>query len=36
VLFVGVDWAERHHDVCLLDDRGAVLASAASLTGWAA
>lgn len=26
VLFVGVDWAERHHDVCLLDDRGAVLA----------
>jgi transposase len=26
VLFVGVDWAERHHDVCLLDPHGAVLA----------
>jgi transposase len=26
VLFVGVDWAERHHDICLLDDHGAVLA----------
>jgi transposase len=26
VLFVGVDWAERHHDVCLLDEQGAVLA----------
>jgi transposase len=26
MLFVGVDWAERHHDVCLLDDHGAVLA----------
>ena len=26
MLFVGVDWAERHHDVWLLDDHGAVLA----------
>jgi transposase len=26
MLLVGVDWAERHHDVCLLDDQGAVLA----------
>jgi transposase len=26
MLLVGVDWAERHHDVCLLDDHGAVLA----------
>jgi transposase len=26
VLFVGVDWAERHHDLCLLDQQGAVLA----------
>jgi transposase len=26
MLFVGVDWAERHHDVCLLDEQGAVLA----------
>jgi hypothetical protein len=26
VLFVGVDWAERHNDLCLLDEQGAVLA----------
>jgi transposase len=26
MLFVGVDWAERHHDLCLLDEQGAVLA----------
>jgi transposase len=26
MLFVGVDWGEHHHDVCLLDDHGAVLA----------
>ena len=26
VLFVGVDWAERHHDVCPVDEQGAVLA----------
>jgi transposase len=26
MLLVGVDWAERHHDVCLLDEQGAVLA----------
>jgi transposase len=25
VLFVGVDWGERHHDVCLLDQDGSVL-----------
>jgi transposase len=28
VLFVGIDWAERHHDVCLLDPDGQVLARA--------
>jgi transposase len=26
VIFVGVDWAEAHHDVCVLDEAGAVLA----------
>jgi transposase len=27
MLFVGVDWGERHHDVCLLDQDGSVLAA---------
>jgi len=26
VIFVGIDWAERHHDVCVLDEAGTVLA----------
>ena len=26
VLFVGVDWAEDHHDVCVMDQAGEVLA----------
>ena len=25
MVFVGVDWAEAHHDVCVLDERGTVL-----------
>jgi len=25
LIFVGVDWAEAHHDVCVLDDAGVVL-----------
>jgi hypothetical protein len=25
MLFVGVDWAEAHHDVCVLDGEGRVL-----------
>jgi transposase len=25
MVFVGVDWAESHHDVCLLDEQGKVL-----------
>lgn len=25
MVFVGVDWAEAHHDVCLLDEQGKVL-----------
>ena len=27
MLFVGVDWGERHHDLCLLDEAGQVLAT---------
>ena len=26
MIFVGIDWAEAHHDVCVLDEDGAVLA----------
>jgi transposase len=26
MVLVGVDWAERHHDVCVLDEQGVVLA----------
>jgi hypothetical protein len=26
VLFVGIDWAEGHHDVCVLDVEGQVIA----------
>jgi transposase len=25
MVFVGIDWAEAHHDVCLLDERGKLL-----------
>lgn len=28
MLFLGVDWAEAHHDVCLMDDEGRVLETA--------
>jgi hypothetical protein len=27
MLFVGVDWGEAHHDLCLLDQDGTVLAA---------
>jgi transposase-like protein len=27
MLFVGVDWGEHHHDLCLLDQDGSVLAA---------
>jgi transposase len=27
MIFVGIDWAEAHHDVCVLDSEGAVLAT---------
>ena len=26
MIFVGIDWAEAHHDVCVLDQEGRVLA----------
>jgi predicted RNA-binding protein with PUA domain len=26
MIFIGVDWAETHHDVCVMDDAGRVLA----------
>jgi transposase len=26
VIFVGIDWAEAHHDVCVVDGEGKVLA----------
>ena len=26
MIFVGLDWAEAHHDICVLDESGAVLA----------
>ena len=28
MVFLGVDWAEEHHDVCLLDEQGKVLGRA--------
>jgi transposase len=27
MLFLGIDWGERHHDLCLLDPEGQVLAA---------
>jgi len=33
VIFVGIDWSERHHDVCVVDEHGEVLASARVLEG---
>ncbi len=28
MVFLGVDWAQEHHDVCLLDEQGSVLGRA--------
>jgi transposase len=33
VLFVGVDWGEAHHDVCVLDEAGTTLARARIVEG---
>lgn len=27
-VFCGIDWAERHHDIAIVDDTGALLAKA--------
>jgi hypothetical protein len=27
MIFVGIDWAEAHHDVCVLNPEGEVLAT---------
>lgn len=26
MVFVGIDWAEKHHDVCIIDQEGVILA----------
>ncbi len=26
MVFVGIDWAEKHHDVCVIDQEGVILA----------
>lgn len=26
MVFVGIDWAEKHHDVCVIDEQGTILA----------
>ncbi len=26
MVFVGIDWAEAHHDICVVDEEGHVLA----------
>lgn len=31
-VFCGIDWAEGHHDVALVDDTGKLLANAGSTT----
>ncbi len=33
MVFLGVDWAEKHHDVCLLDEAGKVLGRAKVVDG---
>jgi hypothetical protein len=33
MLFLGVDWGERHHDLCLLDQDGSALAARGSAMG---
>ena len=33
MIFVGIDWAERHHDVCVIDTDGQVLTKARIVEG---
>jgi transposase len=35
MLFLGIDWGERHHDLCLLDQDGSVLATRRIVDGLA-
>jgi hypothetical protein len=34
VLFVGLDWAEEHHDVAVMAESGRVLAARRVAEGW--
>jgi hypothetical protein len=34
MLFLGVDWGERHHDLCLLDQTAACSPPTGSTMGW--
>ena len=34
--FLGIDWGEHHHDLCLLDQDGMVLAARRITDGWPA
>ncbi len=36
MVFLGIDWAEAHHDVCLLDEQGKVLGKRRVVDGSAA
>ncbi len=33
MIFVGIDWAERHHDVCVIDADGQILTKARIIEG---
>ncbi len=33
MIFVGIDWAEAHHDACVLDEAGATLAKTRIVDG---
>jgi hypothetical protein len=33
MIFVGIDWAERHHDVCVIDIDGQLLAKGRIIEG---
>jgi len=34
MILVGIDWSEKWHDVCLMDESGQVLASDGWKTRW--
>jgi hypothetical protein len=36
VVFLGVDWGEHHHDLCVLDQEGSILATRRIADGWPA